>query len=216
MTDGRQKAYEITFVVEPLDEDAADNLLDELPDAFVASHGQITTVDLQVAAVSGPVAAKMARKALVEAGAVPVRLDLGLVDRAAIAVRAGVTQQAVGAWVRGERGHGSPFPRPVTTAGATPAWSWAEVADWLVERGVIEPGPVYLTFDQIQYANSFDCDGWRDGPAGATSGLVELAGDTPAAEGGDWKVGGRSRGVASSSSSTSVFKVLGRASVTRC
>lgn len=198
MTEGQQRAYEITFVVESLDEDAADDLLDVLPEAFVASHGQLTTVDVQVNAVSGPVAAQLARQALLKAGAVPVRLDLGLVDRAAIAIRAGVTQQAVGAWVRGERGHGAPFPEPVTTAGATPVWSWAEVAEWLVRRGVLESGPAYLTLDQIQYANTWECDGWRDGPASTTPGLVGVATAFTLVVDGDWVVGGTSRAVASS------------------
>lgn len=194
MTTG-QKTYEITFVVEPLDDDDADALLDELPDVFISSHGQVTTVDLQVNAVSGPVAARQAREILIKAGARPIRLDLGLVDRAAIAIRAGVTQQAVGLWVRGERGQQQPFPRPVVTVGATPAWSWAEVADWLVQRGQIEPGTKYLTLDQIQYANVWTCDGWRDAPSTVTPGVIGTGTDVASTV--SWQAGGTRSTVAS-------------------
>ena len=63
-----------------------------------------------------------------------------LVNANTIAERSGKTRQAVGLWIRGERGKG--FPYLQAKVGQSPVWSWTKVAEWLHERGEIESGAV--------------------------------------------------------------------------
>ena len=56
-----------------------------------------------------------------------------LVTIADIAVRAGISRQAVSLYARGQRGQG--FPAPVAKVSSdAPLWDWAEVAAWLHRR----------------------------------------------------------------------------------
>ena len=53
-----------------------------------------------------------------------------LVSQTEISVRAGVTRQAVSAWVSGERGEG--FPKPTRRLETkSPLWDWVDVSSWL-------------------------------------------------------------------------------------
>ena len=86
-------------------------------------------------------AASAAIERLRDLGAEPIRLIDDLVGRREIARRAGVTPQAVGLWIRGERHASSPFPPPFVDAGGG-LWLWGEVVPALAARGVTVDGDV--------------------------------------------------------------------------
>lgn len=74
---------------------------------------------------------------ILQAGASVERFEPDyLVSAGEIAVRAGVTRQAVSLYAKGERGDEFPKPRfRVTTP--QPLWDWVEVSRWLVKRGQV-------------------------------------------------------------------------------
>lgn len=66
------------------------------------------------------------------------RLYEDLVTRAAIASRTGMTRQAVGNWIRGDRKAATPFPEPYQLAGGG-LWLWGEVSAWIGEEEIAYP-----------------------------------------------------------------------------
>ncbi|HYO17517.1 MAG TPA: hypothetical protein VES02_02465 [Dermatophilaceae bacterium] len=127
-------SYELTFEVAPL----TDDLEDAIADAFecvIASHSDVTTVTLTAHGRTCVAAALGALEEVRLLGADVRRLVDDLVGRREIARRAGVTPQAVGLWVRGERHAGAPFPPPFVLAGGG-LWLWGEVLPALASRGV--------------------------------------------------------------------------------
>ncbi|HYO18961.1 MAG TPA: hypothetical protein VES02_09900 [Dermatophilaceae bacterium] len=126
--------YELTFELAPI----TDALEDAIADAFecvVASHSDVTTVTLTAEGRTCVAAALGATEDLRLLGADVRRLVDDLVGRREIARRAGVTPQAVGLWVRGERHAGVSFPPPFVLAGGG-LWLWGEVLPALASRGV--------------------------------------------------------------------------------
>lgn len=125
--------YELIFETDPLSQEQEDSVYEHF-DALVAVHGPTTLVTLTAdggAAVEAVVQSVLQLRAL---GIEVVRLYEDLVDRGEIARRAGVTPQAVGLWVRGERHLEQPFPTP-HNAVAGGVWLWGEVNDWLNALG---------------------------------------------------------------------------------
>lgn len=81
-------------------------------------------------------------------GVRPHRTHPDLVTRQDIADRAGVTRQAVGQWVRGERHRTAPFPVPFNTVSGG-VWLWGDVYGWLRERDYgRDTGLRYPTLDE--------------------------------------------------------------------
>lgn len=128
--------FELTFEVPALAEAAEDAIAEDL-DAVIATHAGVTTVTALVQAPDCLQAARTAIGALRRHGASPARLVDDLVTRGQIADRAGVTRQAVGMWVRGERHADNPFPAPFVLTGGG-LWLWGEVAQVLTARGDLE------------------------------------------------------------------------------
>lgn len=123
--------YDITFIVDPIDEVLEERLLDQ--EVNTGSHGglhfvmtTIETDDFQSAAVE--LASNLASQ-----GICIHRLDLDLVNQPAIAARCGKSRQAVNLWVQSSRGS-HPFPPPYTLAGGA-LWVWSDVQDWLRRTG---------------------------------------------------------------------------------
>lgn len=123
--------YDITFIVDPIDEALEERLLDQ--DVNTGSHGglhfvmtTIETDDLHSAAVE-------LASGLTGQGVYVHRLDLDLVNQPAIAARCGKSRQAVNLWVQSNAGS-HPFPPPYTLAGGA-LWAWSDVQDWLRRTG---------------------------------------------------------------------------------
>jgi hypothetical protein len=141
--------FELTFEVPTLAESLEDAIADDL-DAVIASHAGVATVTALVPATDCLQAARTAIDTLRRIGAPPVRLMDDLVTRGQIADRAGVTRQAVGMWIRGERRSNNPFPDPFVLAGGG-LWLWGEVAQVLTARGDLEAeGVAYPTRRESQ------------------------------------------------------------------
>lgn len=126
--------FELTFEVPEMSGAVEDAVADSL-DAVIARHHGVVTVTVLVTAPTCLAAARTAIEVLRRLGAPPRRLVDDLVTRGQIAERAGVTRQAVGQWIRGERHSGRTFPRPFVLTGGG-LWLWGEVRDALVARGV--------------------------------------------------------------------------------
>jgi hypothetical protein len=125
--------FELTFEVPTLTEATEDAIAEDL-DVVIATHMGVTTVTALVPASDCLEAARSAMETLRRHGAAPIRLVDDLVTRGQIADRAGVTRQAVGMWIRGQRHSDSPFPAPFVLTGGG-LWLWGEVAQTLTSRG---------------------------------------------------------------------------------
>lgn len=126
--------YELGFEVATMSSDVEDAVAEELG-ASVATHSGLTTVTLVVDGPSCLAAALVAADRLQTVGAPPLRLVDDLVSRGEIARRVGVTPQAVGNWIRGDRHPDSSFPTPYVVS-STELWLWGEVRDALRKRGL--------------------------------------------------------------------------------
>ncbi|MET7643949.1 hypothetical protein ABZS83_09945 [Streptomyces sp. NPDC005426] len=112
------------------------------------------------------------------------RVDEQFVSLADIAVRAGLSHEAVRLWAAGKRRtQGEPFPAPRAQVGqgrtATKIWSWPEVVVWFEDHYCLdlEPGTVYLTPPQVARLNALLQEGgqgrWRTlATAGVTRTLA--------------------------------------------
>lgn len=143
--------YELTYVINPIDDDKIDQLL-EAGDVIVASHAGLHTATIDVQANDAAKAAVGGAALLSQRGVFVLRLDPGLVNQAEIATRAGVSRAAVTQWAQG-RTDPNGFPPPHTIAGG-PLWAWAEVLEWLHSRGrnTDEPrGPLPCEVDRFNH-----------------------------------------------------------------
>lgn len=142
--------FELTFMLEELSDDVADKLLDSFDCVTGIDHdgrGYITLSEFGIDAQSAATKAAMALRGY---GLRPMRLQPDLVGRAEIAERAGVTPQAVGNWVRGDRYRADRFPAMFSEA-AGGVWLWGDVLDWLHQRGM-------CTEETLRYPTLNDVD----------------------------------------------------------
>ncbi|MHA7620545.1 hypothetical protein ACX12M_18695 [Cellulosimicrobium cellulans] len=124
-----EREYELTFEIADVDEGLEDAIVDATDGTLASMYGT-TLVTLTAPGPSALAAATCARLLLSEAGASVYRCVEDLVSRSEIAHRVGVTAQAVGNWVRGDRRDEVRFPSPyVFSAGGL--WLWSEVIEWL-------------------------------------------------------------------------------------
>ncbi|WP_280436788.1 helix-turn-helix transcriptional regulator [Nocardia carnea] len=131
--------FEIAFVVETVEaEDSRiDQVMEALPGTTISGALGLTVVTTLVDADTAIAAGLHAAKALAAAGLAPLRTYQDLVSRQDIADRVGMSRQAVGNWVRGERQNSRPFPAPVTLSSGG-LWLWASVVRWIEETGAAE------------------------------------------------------------------------------
>ncbi len=138
------RQFELTFEVPEMAEEIEDAVAEDL-DAVIATHWGVTAVTVLFSAADCITAAGTAIEALTRLGAAPRRLVDDLVTRGQIAERAGVTRQAVGLWIRGERHSQDSFPAPFVLTGGG-LWLWGEVVVALAARGfVLDEGVEYPT-----------------------------------------------------------------------
>lgn len=142
--------YELTFHITPL----SDGLVDDLYDAFDclvgtdhAGQGYITVTAPGEDAVHA--AKTMATQLVARFGLTVLRTQHDLVDRQEIADRLGLTRQAVGAWVRGERGTDFPSAFNEVSGGV---WLWHDVRAWAIANGRPIPDP------EVDYPSRDDHD----------------------------------------------------------
>ena len=129
------RPYELRLEISPITE-AVEDAITESFDCLIASHAGVTSVTLSAVGDTCEAATLSAIQKLRDLGAVPIRLIDDLVGRREIARRAGVTPQAVGLWIRGERHAAAHFPPPFVDAGGG-LWLWGEVVLALADRGVL-------------------------------------------------------------------------------
>jgi len=148
------RQFELTFEVPEMAEEVEDAVADEL-DAVIAVHSGVTTVTASSPASDCLVAARTLIDVLTRLGAPPRRLVDDLVTRAEIAERAGVTRQAVGQWIRGERHAAAAFPAPFVFTGGG-LWRWGEVVDALASWGIrLDEDVTYPTRREAQLIDGF-------------------------------------------------------------
>jgi len=136
--------FELSFELPAIGEDVEDRVVDTTG-AVISYHSGVTVATLLTDADTCLQAALLAAQTLRDAGAPPLRLIENLVSRAEIATRAGVTPQAVGQWVRGERRSNAPFPKPYVV-GAQELYLWGEVVGYL--RAIGLPADDGVSFPQ--------------------------------------------------------------------
>lgn len=123
--------YELTFVVDPVDEEKEVALLED--DINLVQHGQLQYVYISVRARSGLAAASAAISRLHGHGVNVLRARLDLVNKAEIAERAGVSRPAVQKWTQltGDDG----FPPEHDHGPLGTVWVWEDVNAWLRMTG---------------------------------------------------------------------------------
>lgn len=129
--------YELRFEIDEADEEAYE-AVEEVFDIVVATHGKTVYLTAELDDCTSAISA--ARKAILVLTAAGIRIRRlceDLVTRADIAERTGMTRQAVGQWIRGERraADGQAFPEPYYPV-AGGVWLWGEVNAWLQRTGI--------------------------------------------------------------------------------
>ncbi|MDO5286498.1 MAG: hypothetical protein Q4G45_06695 [Actinomycetia bacterium] len=151
---------ELMLDIDPVDEGLEDAIVSTW-DALVATHGESTVLTITAEGFSVESAARSIVAELEEAGARVRRLLEDLVTRSTIASRTGVTPQAVGLWVRGERQR-TAFPAPYNPATGG-LWLWGEVNQWLAANGKPADDIVYPSREDYPRCNAWLLD---RGPGG--------------------------------------------------
>lgn len=143
-------AYELIFVLDEVGElgDPRVDAVEAELDALFERHGDLCLATISVEATSAYSAAVEGVRHLVAAGFVVRRSYPDLVNRAEVAERLGVTRQAVGNWIRGERQSAVVFPSAVHLA-AGGLWLWGDVIDWYRASGceITDPELRYPSID---------------------------------------------------------------------
>lgn len=141
--------FEVAFVVETI-ADPFDPRIDHAEQSLlglvVSNTGPLTTATALVEAPTVLEAAIHAAQVLDASGIDVERSYPDLVTRGDIAERLGVTRQAVGLWIRGERKDAHRFPTP-TSMVAGGVWLWGDVVEWARLNGVDTESVEYPTFD---------------------------------------------------------------------
>lgn len=119
--------FEFTFQVGAIPERMVDSLIDDFDATIGTEHGGQASITVTMPGSTCRETASQAIMQLTARGLDVRRLAEDLVTRADIAERLGVTRQAVGNWVRGDRQGAFPAPANAVSGGV---WLWGDVADW--------------------------------------------------------------------------------------
>ena len=171
-------SYELSFELMEVTDDVEDAIAERF-DSLIATHAGITTVTLTATGDTCLQVALTSVGHLRALGTNPLRLVDDLVTRGDIAARAGVTPQAVGLWIRGERHADVSFPAPYVLAGGG-LWLWGEVVGALTDRGIaLDEGVAYPTRRDIQLIGGAivrmeaqDAAGWSRSPSNASAAFT--------------------------------------------
>ncbi|AXE37701.1 hypothetical protein [Acidipropionibacterium virtanenii] len=124
--------YELTFVINPIDDDTIDRLAENGIDWSQMGRLQFAHVDQTADA---PLSAIRAAHIMLETlGVQPRRLRLDLVSASEIAARAGVSRPAVAKWTKQVTGD-TAFPTEFDWSTTGPIWVWRDVNKWLQRTG---------------------------------------------------------------------------------
>lgn len=121
--------YEITFIIGALDHAQEDTLLDSFDCITGTKHGGEHYITLTAEGTDPVSAAKAAHMHLVGAGVKVDRMEPDLLTRREIAERLRLSPQAIGNYIRGDRG-GNSFPIPFHDV-AGGVWLWGDVVRWV-------------------------------------------------------------------------------------
>lgn len=126
------RTYELTFIIDPIDDATIDRLAAEGIDWSQTGRLQFAHVD--ETSVSCADAVKTALGNLQSLGVRASRLRLDLVSSSEIAARTGVSRPAVTKWTK-ETSGSQAFPIEFDWSTTGPIWVWADVNDWLKTTG---------------------------------------------------------------------------------
>jgi hypothetical protein len=129
--------YELTFIVDPMDERVENSVMDTFDCIVGGTHTGDEFITMTALGDDGFHAATNAHMELMALGVQVERLEYDLADRKAIAERLDTTKQAVGNYIRGVRQASNPFPGAFNETG--PVWLWADVVEWA--RRVLDVDP---------------------------------------------------------------------------
>lgn len=131
--------YEITFIIGPVSEQAADKLLDDFDCIVGTTHFGEDFITMTSTGSDGLNAARGACEALSANGVHVRRAQPDLLTRSEVADRLDLTPQAVGNYVRGERLVGT-WPTPYHEV-AGGVWLWGDLVAW--SRSVRKEDPAH-------------------------------------------------------------------------
>ncbi len=143
--------YELTFVIDPIDDDEIGRLAENGIDWSQMGRLQFAHID-QVA--DTPSSAVRAGHCVLEAvGVRSRRLRLDLVSASEIAARTGVSRPAVTKWTRQTTGD-TAFPLEFDWSTTGPVWIWHDVNEWLQRTGKAGYDECCsLSFEQVEEGN---------------------------------------------------------------
>lgn len=148
--------YELTFIIPDVGEEVIGQLMEHFDCLPSTTHTGLHQLTMTCSGSDAVKAGKDAHFALMEFGVHAERIVPDLVTRSAIAQRIGVTPQAVGNWIRGDRNAGMPFPEAFSDV-AGGVWLWTDVVNWarVALRRELEPGIELPTREDLDALN--DC-----------------------------------------------------------
>lgn len=132
--------YDFTFVVDadPTDDAFEDRFIEAGCDdaTFILMRGS-ALLSFDREAVSYKDAVLSAYQQIRSTGSQIIRFEPDfLVSQVEIAARSGLTKQAIGMFIKGERRAGFPTPN-ARIESASPLWDWVEVSNWLLKQGKV-------------------------------------------------------------------------------
>lgn len=144
--------YELIFDVDELADEAIDEVYDRY-DAIVAGHGDRILLTVTAPGPNAVLAAQAAVRDLESIDGVTIGSCYeDLVSKTDIARRVGVSPQAVGQWIRGNRHRANVFPKPYNLVSGG-AWLWGEVDAWLRRTGLADSALEYPCQDDYAEIN---------------------------------------------------------------
>jgi hypothetical protein len=160
--------YELTFIVDSLEESQIEQLLTNFDCVAGETHAGEEFVTVTAQGTNAVEAAKAMQTQLATFGVLVRRLEFDLVTRREIAERLSVEPQAVGLWVRGERSRN--FPRAFHEV-ANGVWLWGDVVRWSRETRGLDPadGLSFPTREDHYEVNACFDRRYRDIPQGDDS-----------------------------------------------
>lgn len=138
--------YEFMFVINAVDDDTEKLLVEDLH-GFIGGHGGTTLLTIAGTGQDAVEAGHLLLQTLRANDVHVQRVYEDIVSRSQIADRLGITRQAVGLWIRGQRQAARLFPEPHVLGGGG-LWLWADVHEWLRVGG--------LDHDEVSYPSAMD------------------------------------------------------------
>lgn len=133
MDDDLFRRYEYTFLVSLMMTGKQERRLASVLGFRTEQRNGLFLLTATATAMSASSAGRDLADLLAEHSVTITRTHPDFVARQDIADRAGVTRQAVGQWIRGDRQRRTPFPDPINAV-ANGIWLWGDIYCWLREH----------------------------------------------------------------------------------